>query len=118
MLLVIHPFLYDEDAEEVIGKCDKEQYQKRWTEFEKLKQSLIELGFSPRDDKEYRETGFNCEGLNWEAKAYGEIFTITDQNIDLLQGKANELVALRKQALDKLSPEEQMALGLFEQRKK
>lgn len=123
MIFLIHPPKHpgeveNFDEQDNIAFCDsEEEFQARWDEAERLQAVLKELGFKPPEHGRgygYVQTA-NIEGCNWEGSCEAEIWTISEQNLQLLEGKAEEARSLRETALAKLSTQEQIALGLLKQ---
>jgi len=115
MILLVQPQKWDENADDWIGiGKDKQEWKERWNEYERLKKALEVLGFKAAEHRDSTIT-FNCEGMNWESRMLGDIYEISPINLALLEDKAEHLIAVKEQALKKLSPEEQYALGILKQ---
>jgi hypothetical protein len=116
MILLVEPIKWDKNGEDWIGVTEDEaEMKRRYEEFMALQGILTELGFSKFSDGRSESYSFNCEGLNWEAQMSGHAFEISHQNIELLKGRVARLAEIRKKALEKLTTEEQYALGLLKQ---
>ncbi len=116
MIVLAQPLMKvkDDDDEEYVGVCkDKEEMSKRWDEYKRLRVVLNSLGFVDVGSK--GEMNFDCEAMNWDGKMVGDLLEISPANIQLLEGKAKELAEARARALEKLTLEDQYALGLLKQ---
>jgi hypothetical protein len=112
LILLVTP---EQTNEDVVGATEsEEEYKVRWSEFLRLRKVLKQLGFSlPSESQRDKSFVAFLEGCNWEAKAVVQPFYLSDNNLRILEGRAQDLEQLRQQALAKLSTEEKVALGLL-----
>ncbi len=114
MLILVEPQHWDKNAEDWVGVTqDEAEMKKRWDEYKRLSVLLERMGLQKESRHNGSSMAFDCDGMAWEGKMTGDIFYITPNALNLLDGQAKQMAQLRADALKKLTAEEQHALGLL-----